>query len=174
MTAADKVVLDKFKASPTPAPRRERTAETFAEDAVTDGDIDDGMASAYDPILKQLPPASNGVERFFLAAKQVFGTQLKAMSPANLEVTLFLKVYAHFWDINKVAVLIAADTPGGIADGTPEQTEVGDDDDDDVQGVMASDASHSDQDMGEGLIAVFVNGESSDGDDEDDDCESSG
>ncbi|ETV74871.1 hypothetical protein H257_10910 [Aphanomyces astaci] len=158
LTAADKVV----------------TAETFAEDTVTDGDIDDGMASAYDPILKQLPPTSNGVERFFSAAKQVLGTQRKAMSPANLEDTLFLNVNARFWDINKVAVLIAADTSGGIGDGAPEQTEVGDDDDDDVQGVMASDASDSDQDMGEGLISVFVDGDSSDGDEEDDDCESRG
>ncbi|RHX96567.1 hypothetical protein DYB28_006734 [Aphanomyces astaci] len=96
------------------------------------------------------------------------------MSPANLEVTLFPKVNARFWDIYKVAVLIAADTSGGIGDGAPEQTEVGDDDDDDVQGVMASDVSDSDQDMGEGLISVFVDGDSSDGDEEGDDCESSG
>ncbi|RHZ16355.1 hypothetical protein DYB37_008503 [Aphanomyces astaci] len=173
LTAADKVVLDKFKAPPTPAPIRERTVETFAEDAVTDGDIDDGMASAYDPILKQLPPTSKGVERYFSAAKHVLGTQRKAKNPANLEVTLFLKVNARFGDINKVSVLIAADISGGIGDGAPEQTEVGDDDDDDVQGVMASDASDSDEDMGEGLISVIVDGDSSDGDEEDDDCESS-
>ncbi|RHZ10296.1 hypothetical protein DYB37_013951 [Aphanomyces astaci] len=109
-----------------------------------------------------------------VANVRVIFDKRKAMSPANLEVTLFLKVNACFWDINKVAILIAADTSGVIGDVTPEQTEVGDDVDDDAQGVMASDASDSDQYMGERLIAVFVDGDSSDGDEEDDDCESSG
>ncbi|RHY14891.1 hypothetical protein DYB32_010814 [Aphanomyces invadans] len=170
LSAADKVVLENFKVPPTNAPsQRNRTAATFSEDAVADGIVADGVALSNDPILMHLPPTSNGVERFFSAAKQLLGTQRKAMSSANIEVTLFLKVNARFWDINKITTLVAADTSGV---GHEELSEGEDDDDDDDDGCTQrhdhSDASDSDQDMGHGFEEALDDGDSSDESSDDD------
>ncbi|EGZ29154.1 hypothetical protein PHYSODRAFT_475997, partial [Phytophthora sojae] len=53
-------------------------------------------------LLASIPPTSNVVERFFSIARATFGLQRHALQPYTLEMLLFLRQNADYWDARTV------------------------------------------------------------------------
>lgn len=87
-----------------PAPTREVVTSTG-----TDGFADSILKrrkiaaeqSTY-KLVSAIPPTSNKVERLFSVARGVLRHQRRRLSPMTLEMILFLKVNAIYWDVSTV------------------------------------------------------------------------
>ncbi|POM72523.1 Hypothetical protein PHPALM_10748 [Phytophthora palmivora] len=53
-------------------------------------------------LLASIPPTSNVVERFFSVARSTFGQQRRSLQPYTLEMLLFLRQNADYWDARTV------------------------------------------------------------------------
>ncbi|POM74111.1 Hypothetical protein PHPALM_8970 [Phytophthora palmivora] len=53
-------------------------------------------------LLASIPPTSNVVERFFSVARTTFGQQRRSLQPYTLEMLLFLRQNADYWDARTV------------------------------------------------------------------------
>jgi hypothetical protein len=52
--------------------------------------------------LKNIPPTSNVVVRFFSVARVTFGYQRHGLLPLTLEIILFLRENRSYWDASTV------------------------------------------------------------------------
>ncbi|KAG6941405.1 hypothetical protein JG687_00019675, partial [Phytophthora cactorum] len=57
-------------------------------------------------LISSIPATSNEVERFFSVARTTVGQERNGMQPITLEMTLFLRENARFWDVSTVDQLV--------------------------------------------------------------------
>ncbi|ETP25892.1 hypothetical protein F441_01293 [Phytophthora nicotianae CJ01A1] len=74
--------------------------EGFAERILKKRKIKPCVASY--PLVSAIPPTSNRVERLFSVARAMIGHERQALSPLAVEMLLFLKVNASYWDVEVV------------------------------------------------------------------------
>ncbi|ETP52673.1 hypothetical protein F442_02350 [Phytophthora nicotianae P10297] len=74
--------------------------EGFAERILKKSKVKPCVAS-YPPV-SAIPPTSNRVERLFSVARAMIGHERQALSPLAVEMLLFLKVNASYWDVEVV------------------------------------------------------------------------
>ncbi|KAG6954666.1 hypothetical protein JG688_00012242, partial [Phytophthora aleatoria] len=59
------------------------------------------LQSTY-KLLSAIPPTSNVVDKLFSVARGVLRHERRRMSPMTLDMILFLKVNASYWDVATV------------------------------------------------------------------------
>ncbi|ETI54883.1 hypothetical protein F443_02383 [Phytophthora nicotianae P1569] len=74
--------------------------EGFAERILKKSKVKPCVASY--PLVSAIPPTSNRVERLFSVARAMIGHERQALSPLAVEMLLFLKVNASYWDVEVV------------------------------------------------------------------------
>ncbi|EGZ28700.1 hypothetical protein PHYSODRAFT_248221 [Phytophthora sojae] len=105
LTRVEKAALERFLAAP-PAGEGEQEEKveeasiSFVERLQKRRRLEEHQP-CYE-LLASIPPTSNDVERFFSIARATFGLQRHAMQPYTLEMLLFLRQNADYWDARTV------------------------------------------------------------------------
>ncbi|KAE9041408.1 hypothetical protein PR002_g4466 [Phytophthora rubi] len=85
---------------PRSAEQQPTRKEGFAERILKKRKVTPSLATY--PLVRAIPPTSNVVERLFSVARVMIGHERQALTPAAVEMLLFLKTNAAYWGVEVV------------------------------------------------------------------------
>ncbi|KAE9351682.1 hypothetical protein PR003_g4776 [Phytophthora rubi] len=103
LTRGEKAVLQPFLHVVGPegsAEQQPTRKEGFAERILKKRKVTPSLATY--PLVRAIPPTSNVVERLFSVARVMIGHERQALTPAAVEMLLFLKTNAAYWGVEVV------------------------------------------------------------------------
>ncbi|EGZ06639.1 hypothetical protein PHYSODRAFT_340857 [Phytophthora sojae] len=105
LTRVEKAALERFLAAPPAGEGEQEVKDEEASISFVERLQKRRRLEEHQPcyeLLASIPPTSNVVERFFSIARATFGLQRHALQPYTLEMLLFLRQNADYWDARTV------------------------------------------------------------------------